>query len=385
MKAVILVICLFGIAKVSSEIYRVRRLLTAMPLGFAARLSRLACWALLLVGSVAGVPALTLAAGLLLVVSLVLQRVSTNAELKKLDGVLGGTATGAKDTWELVRRIDLRTGVTVSLSRRSLDFEDFYRLSITKMGGDVVAEHGGVDRNYIFLPHSENLLQGRYLLFGEIVNAKDEGGARVPDSIRIGAVDMAQGRFLEVFLQGAGAANREYFGLDVDATGRYVLLPYVVEDPDFPCIQVYDSQEKELVDFDSEALIDCRMEQIRWGRSRETVLFRNDITGEENRVLLDWGTRRLEMKGPSEEEHEASPPVAAHREASEGGYPPSPPLSFAAAARIVVSHQGVPYELTIHHRAESPEGDDIGGWRFANRGARRRPSGSPQRAQDRAS
>jgi hypothetical protein len=176
--------------------------------------------------------------------------------------------------FEEQRRVSLGGGRQVVLSRKTVDYDDFSKLEVLGEN-DVLLEHGGGRMNRIILQASDALLEGTRFLFAQTINDRDDNDMLRPVSSRIHAVDMTVLRIEEDVIKDAIGPDEECLGLDVDPAGRYVLLPYVGEDPDCPGLRIYDDKEKALREINTDELVDYIMQNVRWKDSDTVIEFFN--------------------------------------------------------------------------------------------------------------
>jgi len=162
----------------------------------------------------------------------------------------------------------------------------------------VVADHGNVLLKYdgkgaihVTLPSANALLAGRYYIFleQEIDTATD----KMSRTATVTAIDLETNLPVGDFIKLNHEEGEGYFGIDVDQSGNYVLLPYLIEDPEFPLLRVYDYAKKQFHEIDTDQLTDYSFEKMRWKRSLESIEFFNFISGKDEEVLLDWEKKRI--------------------------------------------------------------------------------------------
>jgi len=205
--------------------------------------------------------------------------------------IIGAEPRG-ETAWADKRSISFADNVSIKLSVKTHDLDNYHKITLLK-NGKILLEYGGDVMNYILLQYSNVLLDGRYILFNETINIRSEGGALMPSTSHRGAIDIKEMKAIKNFISAEDDSVNEYFGVDVDPGGRFVLLAYLIDDPDFPQIRVFDNKEKIFIDFNSSALTGYQMEEVRWNNSTKRIEFGLFATDKIERAVLDWDKKSI--------------------------------------------------------------------------------------------
>ena len=196
--------------------------------------------------------------------------------------------------FEEQRRMGLSGGRHVVLYRKTVDYDDFSKLAVLE-GEEVLLEYGGDLMNQITLQASAHLFESTHVLFAETRSERDENDLLQPVSTRIHAVDMTKLMIVEDVIEDAIGPEEGCLGLDVDPSGRFVLLPYLDEDPDFPLLKIFDGKERVLREFNTDALVDCLMQDVRWKDGDRAIAFFNPHAEGNMTASIDWDAGRVTL------------------------------------------------------------------------------------------
>jgi len=215
------------------------------------------------------------------------------------EGMCGSKLRGAKIILDVImseyeerQRVSVDETKDIVLYRKTIDYDDFHKMVVLEKS-DVLMEYGGNTMNYIVLQTTNNLLEDKYYLFEEGINDRYEAGALYTVSSHVGAINMKNLTVETELIKDDGEFEGSYLSIDVDPSGRYVLLPYIGEDPDFPYIRIYDGKERVFHEIDAEELIEYRMENVRWRDSINTIEFLNPDTGQIVHLSVDWEEMKI--------------------------------------------------------------------------------------------
>jgi len=129
--------------------------------------------------------------------------------------------------------------------------------------GKITATFPNTEKVSLAIPYSKRVLAERFILFGSVSKEIVTG---------ISAYDIKKHKLIDDFFC---EPRMNLLGFDVDSSGRYGLFGYIIGDPDFPLIRVFDGVKETWIEIDCSELTDAPISNIghniRWSESLDSI------------------------------------------------------------------------------------------------------------------